>query len=182
MNFVLSGKSFTSTSDLSNLATTASAFISTTKKSNAKFSITWPTRLGSKISPKPLLDCTRTSPTPSGRSNTPGGRNKLQTGPTLPPIAINRTKPQVMPRQFRRPGNETPRLPSIFPIASNHPDGEDNETNCHYSAKVLLHGRSNQTAVLEHLSHLREPLNNESLPHHEMNVRRNHSCVTKVSS
>ncbi|VDK37224.1 unnamed protein product [Taenia asiatica] len=183
VNFVLSGKSFTSTSDLSSSASTTPAFlISTKKKNNAKLSITWPTRLDAKISPKPHLGSTRTSPTPSGRLNTFCGRNTLQTGSTLPPITINRKNPQVALHQSRRSVNETPRLPSIFSTAANHPDGEDNGTNYHYSAKVSLHGGSNQTAVLEHLSHLREPLNIEGPPHYEMNVRRNHSCVTKVSS
>ncbi|KAL5107469.1 hypothetical protein TcWFU_002610 [Taenia crassiceps] len=178
VDFVLSGKSFSSTSDLSNLSSTTPAFISISKKSNTKFSVTWPNRPDSKISPT-LFDSTRTSPIPSGCSNTSGGQNKLQNGSTLPPITINRTNLQVIPRQFRRPDNETPRLPSIFSTTAKHPDGEDNGANYHYSAKVSLHGRSNQTAVLEHLSQLREALNNESLPHHEMNMRRNHSCVTK---
>ncbi|CDS37539.1 protein FAM149 [Echinococcus multilocularis] len=155
--------------------------ISTTESRNTKFSITWPIRPDYKSSPKRLLDPIRTSPIIYGRSNTPGGRNRLQTGSTLPPIMINRPIRQLMSRHFRRPGNDASRLPSIFPTAVNYPDGEDSETNYHCFAKVSLHGRSNQTAVLGHLSHLREPLNSERLSH-QMNVRRNHSCATKITS
>nr|CDS19482.1 protein FAM149 [Echinococcus granulosus] len=156
--------------------------ISTTESRNTKFSITWPIRPDYKSSLKCLLDPIRTSPTIYGRSNTPSGRNRLQTGSTLPPIMINRPNLQLMSRHFRRPGNDASRLPSIFPTAVNYPDGEDSETNYHCSAKVSLHGGSNQTAVLGHLSHLREPLNSERLSQHQMDVRQNHSCATKVTS